>query len=270
VNDLNYIKNYAQRAKAELERGSFLTDCLAGLVVMWSFISRIPVPKSLWPEEIPSGNRILSMAPLAGAALGLLTGLFILISRAVGFSQLTASFMGFAFYALAGWTFHLDGWIDLWDGALSGKRGEEMRDIMKDSRMGAGGAVGLIVAAGLWISFVSELPASRVLPACLIAAGTARIASCTAALFGRYPWEAGMGKDFVDGFEGFDLFIAIITIVILIFAAPIRWIISLLLAGLAGALAAHWMNRRLGGVSGDVLGASAVASEIIVLAVFAL
>ena len=61
-----------------------------------------------------------------------------------------------------------------------------------------------------------------------------------------------------------------LTLLIFIPFAPFRWIISAVAALLIGFGMAGWMNSKLGGVNGDVLGASAVAAEIVSLAVFAI
>jgi adenosylcobinamide-GDP ribazoletransferase len=50
--------------------------------------------------------------------------------------------------------------------------------------------------------------------------------------------------------------------------APVRWSFSAAAAIMIGFGMAGWMNSRLGGVNGDVLGAAAVAAEIASLAVF--
>ena len=52
--------------------------------------------------------------------------------------------------------------------------------------------------------------------------------------------------------------------------SPVRWIFSAFIAAGIGFASAGWMNSRLGGVNGDVLGASIVAAEIAALMVFAI
>ena len=73
-------------------------------------------------------------------------------------------------------------------------------------------------------------------------------------------------------FSVFFIFSSLVILALLIFMpfAPIRWIFSAFIAAGIGFASARWMNSRLGGVNGDVLGASIVAAEIAALMVFAI
>jgi adenosylcobinamide-GDP ribazoletransferase len=165
---------------------------------------------------------------------------------------------------------HLDGWGDVWDGFGSGRRGEELRSVMKDSRLGSFGAVGLVLAFGLWTSLVSSIDGARVIAALVTAGACGRFASCAAAFSGKYPWEVGMAKGWVDGFTGYDLFTAGVCLLLFVPLAPFSWLLSASFAAAVGTFAAVSMNRRLGGVNGDVLGASEVAAELLALGVFSI
>lgn len=264
------IRLYLDNLHEEISAKNFPADCFARLVVIWTLISRIPLPKNWWPREIPQGNRTLSVAPAAGAAMGLLNGLFISLLLLLGMGKYPAAWLGVAFYSACGWTLHLDGWGDLCDGIGSGKSGEELRSVIKDSRLGACGAIGLILALGLWTSLVSTIPVGKIAGACVVAAATARLASCSAALFGHYPWDNGMAKDAVGKFVGYDFFCACLCALFALPFAPVQWLFSAIIAFLVGYGFAREINPRLGGVNGDVLGAAAVAAEIFSLAVFAL
>lgn len=264
------FEEYAERFSREVHEKNFRFDFFARFVVIWTLITRIPLPKNWWPDETPSGNSVLSLVPLAGGILGLLTGTVITVMYLLGIGQAASVWVGVAFYSLTGWSLHLDGWGDLWDGIGSGRRGEELRSVMKDSRLGAYGAIGLIIAFGLWTSLLISIDPLHTAGVCMTAAATGRFAICCAAFYGRYPWQTGMAKGWVDPFGGYDLFISSLCVLIFMPVAPIGWVFSVLFASLAGSGAAFWMNERLGGVSGDVLGSVAVTAELLSLMVFAL
>lgn len=141
---------------------------------------------------------------------------------------------------------------------------------MKDSRTGAYGVTGLILAFGLWTSIMGLVPKTELLVASSVAAASGRFAACAAAYKGLYPWDKGMGRGWVDTFTGYDLFTSALSLLIFMPFAPIRWIFSAFIAAGIGFASARWMNSRLGGVNGDVLGASIVAAEIAALMVFAI
>lgn len=263
------LKKYFDELNREASAKDFAADFFARFVVVWTLISRIPMPEKWWPDRPVPGNKALSVIPLAGALLGLLTAAFILILRRLGMTSLPAAWLGCAFYAACGWTLHLDGWGDLCDGIGSGKSGDEMRAIMKDSRLGASGGVGLILALGAWTSLLSAIPADKIGPACVVSAAAGRLASCSAAFFGLNPWEDGMAKGFVDTFGEYDLFFAFLCTLPLLLLSVKNWPFSVIIAILTGYGIAREMNSRLGGVSGDVLGAASVTAEILILAVYA-
>ena len=269
MNDESFRK-YIERFFDEVRNENMRLDLIGRFVVAWTLISRIPLPKKLWPSEIPAGNRTLSLAPLAGGLLGLLVGATVSAVEFLGVGDPASIWIGIFFYSIIGWSLHLDGWGDLWDGIGSGRQGEELRSVMKDSRLGAYGAVGLILAFGLWTSLAGAVRPDRLTAALTVSAASGRFACCAAACMGKYPWNSGMGKGWVDSFTGYDLFVSFIFFLIFMPAAPVRWVFSAAAALITGFGMAGWMNSRLGGVNGDVLGAAAVAAEITSLAVFSI
>lgn len=260
---------FAKEVSAGLKDG-FPGDLAACFVVIWTLLSRIPLPKSWWPEKVPKGDRALALAPLAGGLLGMTGGTAAVIVRSAGGSSLVSAWAAAAVYFLAGWSLHLDGWGDLWDGIGSGRRGDALREIMKDSRLGSFGGASLVLAFGLWTSLLASVNPHLRFSACVISAASARFAEDCAAFYGRYSWDGGMAKGWVDAFSSCDLFVSALCLLPFALLSPLRAALCAALSALVGFSFALFMNRRLGGVNGDVLGASAVAAEIISLAVWAL
>jgi adenosylcobinamide-GDP ribazoletransferase len=137
---------------------------------------------------------------------------------------------------------------------------------MRDSRIGAFGAIGLILFLMLEIVALAEL-AGDVRWGALIAAPA--IARATPAVIGRLfrPARAqGQGAAFRAGLRpsavavGPAVALAAATLVL-------GWLgVAALAAGMAAAVAlAAFLGRRLGGTTGDVLGAAVEISELAVL-----
>ncbi len=219
---------------------------------------------------MPAGDRVLSLAPAAGGLMGLLTGIVVNAAAFLGLAPLACAWAGAAFYFVIGWALHLDGWGDVWDGIGSGRSGDKLREVMKDSRLGSFGGASLVIAFGLWTALLSSAAPGDRLAACVTAAASARFGETVAAYFGEYPWESGMAKGWVDGFTAYDLFTAFVSLAVFMPFAPLRLPVCAAAAALTGFAAARCMNKRLGGVNGDVMGAVAVASEIISMAVWAI
>ncbi|MEG1642281.1 MAG: adenosylcobinamide-GDP ribazoletransferase [Synergistaceae bacterium] len=254
----------------EIKNKDFRKNALSRFTVMWTLITRYPLPQKWWPKEIIPGYKAMPYAPAVGAIMGIITALVTLFAILIGIPKLPASWIGIAFYTLSGWAIHLDGWGDLWDGMGSGKSGEELREIIKDSRLGSFGAIGLLLAFGLWTSLVSTMETAKILPALMTSASVARFSMCVSAFNGTYPWEKGLAKGWVEDIKEYDLFYSFVIALLIMPFAPFRWLISIIISTLVARKIAKYMNNRLGGVNGDVLGATEVLCEIITLAVFSI
>ena len=235
---------------------------LSDFCTLWGLLSRIPLPAFLQKIHQRPLHEALPLIPLVGALMGLLVALpSFLLANLIPLPA--AAWISTFVYVASGWSLHLDGWGDLWDGFGSGKSHEELRCVLKDSRCGSFGVMGLILAIGLRSSLLSGIHVEHWISASILAAGLGRFGICVAAYFGKYPWSAGMAKDAVEGFEMRQLILAFIGVIPLAVLDPLGWFCSLFLFLLSSAFLAQWANKKLGGVNGDVLGATAVAGELL-------
>lgn len=241
----------------------------AEFVFLLGFLSRIPIPSRFWPRQPVSPASALTFAPLVGALLGGLAGGGGTLC-ALGMPPRAAAWGALALYALLGWSLHLDGWTDLADGWGSGKRGEALRKVMKDSRIGGYGAIFLVVALGLWTSLAEALPPGSWPLLLALGACAGRFALLGAAFFGTYPWETGLARDYVIPFGKVELFRGLLCAALLLPLGPRQWLVSMTAAFLAGWGLCRFARHLLGGTNGDVLGAAAVAGELAALAALVL
>jgi adenosylcobinamide-GDP ribazoletransferase len=235
-------------------------------VAVWSLATRIPIPRLLLAGDaaLPSADAI-TLFPLVGGVIAVVTALP--AWGAAYFIPLpAAAWAACGLYVIFGWSLHLDGWGDLWDGVGSGRRGEAMRAVMKDSRVGSFGVAGIVLALALRATLLAGIDAGRWLPSLAIAGGAGRFALSAAAYVGHYPWEAGMGREIVNNFEGRHVICSLVLSCLFIPLNPGACLAGIAASGLAGAALAMWCDWNLGGVNGDALGAAAVLGEIIALA----
>lgn len=226
------------------------------LAIAVAFLTRLPVPTGATsPREL---GRAVAWFPAVGAALGgLVVGVHALLA-----GRLAAPVVAVAVVAvLAGATggLHLDGFADVFD-ALGGGRGsrDRMLAIMRDSRIGAHGAaaLGLLLAAKL--AAVAQAPAWALFAAPVVA----RWAVVPLIVGFPYVRPEGLGQAF-HGHAGAAQLVgatAIAALALVGFGTP-----AVLCAGVgvAAALAlAIWMDRRLGGLTGDVYGAAIELAEL--------
>ena len=202
--------------------------------------------------------------PVVGAGLGLAVAAVDIVTSRVFPALLAALLTVTAWKVLTG-GLHLDGLADCLDG-LAGRDPAARLAIMSDSRIGAFGAMGLVLVLMLEVAAVVELsPATRW--RALVAAPV--VARATPALLGRLFRAAradGQGALFVVGLNRLAPGIAL-AIGLVVATAVLGWpgVVAMGIAVGCAVAAAAFLTRRLRGVTGDVLGAGVELSELALL-----
>ncbi|MDE2638862.1 MAG: adenosylcobinamide-GDP ribazoletransferase [Chloroflexota bacterium] len=195
--------------------------------------------------------------PLVGLCIG---ALLVAVAHHSPFHRdLTAFFILLAWVIVTG-GLHLDGFGDSCDGLCASAAPEKRNHIMRDPRLGAWGAIGLVLLLlGKWLALRSVSP--EWLP---LAPVFGRWAMVWAAYHFPTARDDGLAARFRDGLSTRGLLIASAWVVILLTRAEIA-ALWLLIYGFT-TLFGGWAARRLGGgLSGDVYGAICELSELICL-----
>jgi adenosylcobinamide-GDP ribazoletransferase len=236
---------------------------VSGLLVAARYLTIVPIPG---PAHAPleALGRSAAWFPIVGIGLGLL---LVLVDRLTGwlFSPLLAALLTVTAWKLVTGGVHLDGLADCLDG-LVGRDAEHRLAIMRDSRIGAFGAIGLILFLMLEIVALAELVppirGSALFAAPVIARATPAV---LAALF-RPARADGQGLAFHAGVRPSAIAVGLAAAVAAATFALGGLGVATLAAGLVAAVAvAAFVAGRLGGVTGDVLGAAVEISELAVL-----
>lgn len=229
------------------------------------FLTRLPVPaaKAYSPERLAAAVRYY---PLVGALIGGLCAAVFWLAH-LWLPQTVSVLMAVATGLAATGAFHEDGLADTFDGL--GASGDRYRalEIMRDSRLGTFGAVALAVALGLKVAALTSLAPTLVVTALVAGHGLSRLSSVVALETGTYVREAGVATPVTARMGPAGWFVVLIAGIAL--AAGLVWMLSPLATVLAfgGLAAGHvlmrlWYERRLGGYTGDTLGAVQQSSEI--------
>ena len=167
--------------------------------------------------------------------------------------------------------FHEDGFADTCDGLGGGMTRERVLEIMKDSRVGAYGAIGIVCMLAAKLTALAMLPPRVAVGALFLAHPLSRLAA--SALIWKLDYVRGEGKAKPLAQQMSSAEFAIATISALL-PVPVLlasgWIASsaVLAAVLAALLAAFWLGRklhmRLGGYTGDCLGAVQQLAEALI------
>lgn len=229
------------------------------------FLTRIPVPSAgiYTPQRL---NEAARYYPLVGYLIGgICAGVFFVLSMAlpVALALLLAIAMGL----LVTGAFHEDGLADTFDGIGGGSSRERALEIMKDSRLGTYGTLALSVALAIKFMALVALPSEMIICALIIGHGWSRLSSVLVLLTSRYARESGTAKPVAEGLSTISTVIAIGTGMVGLIAASffVPW--TLLASGIGGLAIGHvgmrlLFERKLGGYTGDTLGAVQQASEI--------
>ncbi len=238
----------------------------ADTAACFRFFSRLPFPRlGSWdsPAAVPDFVRIARAAPLAGVAVALPAAA---IGFLLGFTSLPPLVVGLlmtAALAAATGALHEDGLADVTDGFFGGHTAEKRLDIMKDSRIGSFGAMALIVAVGVRAALLGELLA-RFGPGggILIFLGTEALSRTLLV----WQWSIlpsarpdGLGARFGKPDQKAANQATLLGAACVVPAALVVPVPALLTGLLLAALAAIGLGRlsvqKIGGFTGDVLGA---------------
>lgn len=240
------------------------------LLVAFQFLTIIPLPLSpSWRDEA-DGGRSMAFFPLVGLLLG---GGMVLADRLLQPllpPGLLAALL-VALLALATGALHLDGVADVCD-AL-GARGDRERflRVMKDSTTGAIGAAGLVLVLLIkWQAIASLAPSIR-WEALLLFPMFSRMGMVLVIVGAPRARSDGLGAAFALGAGRVALCAALLTAA---GAATLLLGIKGLLPFIGAALTASairlYFLRRIGGITGDIIGCANELGEIVCLCIFTL
>lgn len=238
-----------------------------GFTTALSFLTIIRLPFSSQrlstPEELAAS---FSFFPLAGLTLGACCLLVASIAAAAAPSPLPALAVTAALAILTR-GLHLDGLADLADGVWGAYAPQRRLEIMKDSRIGAFGALALVFAVFFKAASINLVIQHGPIQALLLVPVLSRTAMVLAAHKAPYARsEGGLGKPFLEHMNSRHLLTAsVLACAALVIVAPRLAIPFAIVAALSALILKRALIRALGGITGDALGA---INELTELALF--
>ncbi|MFQ6777421.1 adenosylcobinamide-GDP ribazoletransferase [Cereibacter sphaeroides] len=238
-----------------------LSQRWADVQLALALLTRLPLPGQSLPDR---GAGAAWAWPLAGAAVGGLAALTAAAALALGLPATVAAALALALQALATGAMHEDGLADTADGLWGGWTRERRLEIMKDSRTGSYGVAALVLVGLLrWSALAAALEDGVAL---LVAAAVlSRVPMVGLMALLPNARGAGLAQSLgrPDGRQA-ALAAAVGVGVALLLAGPAALVLAA--AGGAAALALGLVARaKIGGQTGDILGASQQLSEAAVL-----
>ena len=239
---------------------------MRGVLVAMTFLTRAPLPVIAGAVDV---GRAARWFPLIG---GLLGGAGALIAwtmtevMAVPAALTATLIVGVGTWATG--AIHLDGLADSVDGFGGGRDREQVLRIMRDPLIGSYGAAALVFVIGIKVTAIAAL-LDRGVALPFIVAAPAISRWTISALAARLPYarsEEGLGKAVTHEPDAVGLVVATsVTALIAIGALRVDALIVWAFAALTAVWIARTARRRIGGVTGDVFGASVELTETAVL-----
>jgi adenosylcobinamide-GDP ribazoletransferase len=225
-----------------------------------AFLTRLPVARRTDQADLAQGTVYF---PLVGALVGA-GGAAVFWLASMLWPLPVAIILSVAATVLATGALHEDGLADFADGFGGGWSREQVLAIMKDSRIGTYGAMALTLTVLAKLVALASLTRLDVVRALIAAHTLARWA--TLPLLAWLPYvraEGGTGTPFTGGVTPARLAVATLcTVAILAATLGVR-AIATVIAAMAVTMAFAWYTRRrIGGITGDVLGATAQCVEL--------
>ncbi|WP_162028030.1 MULTISPECIES: adenosylcobinamide-GDP ribazoletransferase [unclassified Lentimonas] len=165
--------------------------------------------------------------------------------------------------------FHLDGVADCADGFWGGFTAERRLEIMKDSHIGAFGVLALVLLLIGKFAAYQEIMANQNVLLIPLAFSASRMSIVLLAYRFQYPRQTGTAAAIVNEAKPAHFIGALILSLLLIIYSPVTGLIILATAALVALGIGYFSRNRIGGVTGDVLGASCELTELIALLIIA-
>jgi len=222
-------------------------------------------------EEALAEHLANSMAffPLVGMLMGVLLVLLRRLFYYLPVSSLVGDTLVLIFWIWLSGGLHLDGFADSVDGFLGGHNKEEILKIMKDSSTGAKGVVALVSLLLLKFVLLVEMPLFLKDAALFFTPTIGRWSMVIAAFLGRPArLKNSIGKLFMDYVSWKEVIFASLTMAVIGILLFRLYFLPLVMVGIGLVLLIlKYSQKKIGGISGDILGAINEIVEVFCLLV---
>ena len=223
----------------------------------WAFLTRLP--GGAHPSTERDLGRSVPWFPLVGAIVGTLSGaVFWAVWQPLG-AQL-AAILAVATGVVVTGAIHEDGLADTAD-AFGGTTPEGRREIMKDSRLGTFGTLALVLATLVQVFAVMPLAARDAIIAMALVHGVGRALAVTAMATMPAASGTGLGRSYAAHLRAAPCALSILVSYGAAFALGPVGVFAVGAATGAALVVGLLAYRRLGGSTGDVLGAVSLLSQ---------
>jgi adenosylcobinamide-GDP ribazoletransferase len=234
-------------------------------------LTRLPIAQLVGLGGPPDLARCVWAFPLVGLVVNGLGSLVYWLAYSAGMSPLLAAAWSMTATTVVTGALHEDGLADTADGWGGGATRARKLEIMRDSRIGTYGVLALLLSMTLRVAAIAELGRPANVAAALIVAGMLGRGGMLVMIMPLVPARSdGMGHS-LGGFKTRSAWFGLVLATAAVFAclSPQAAFVTIALGFGASLVFARLAYTQIGGFTGDVLGASEVVTECIVLSTVA-
>lgn len=228
------------------------------------FLTTIPIRINLNLTDKDIGKSLV-FAPVSGMVIGLILYFFYKFANILIPGQLT-SISIIAFYCWLTGALHIDGLGDTFDGIFSSRTKDKILLIMKDSRLGTNGLLAIFFILTFNIVLVNEITKFNEFVLILFpVAGRMSILIC-ASISKYVDGKEGLGSAFVKNCNLKEMIIGVtIGGIVFLFFDLVYAVLFLATTIFLAVLLTKYFSRKLGGVTGDIIGCVCELSQTLLL-----
>lgn len=228
-------------------------------LIALQFLTILPFNIKVRIEDEDFG-RSLVYFPIVGLLLGLFLSGVAYISASL--PPLAASALILAAWMVITGGIHLDGFADTCDGFYGNRRKEDILKIMRDSRIGTMGAAGVVLLLLFKFAMLSSIRPEDLWKVLIMTTAFARWSQVFACSTSKYARDEGKAKYFIEYARKTDMFMGALFILILNwFLTGIKGVILFALLAATIFLFIQYAKRKIGGMTGDTVGATNEIAE---------
>lgn len=240
---------------------------LKRFLLMIQFLTAIPLPLRLEVENKDFG-RGLVFAPVVGLIIGgILAGTFYLLGLI--FPVYIAVIFIMIEYILLTGGLHLDGLGDTFDGLFSNRPKERMLEIMRDSRVGTNAVLAIVSVFMMNAALLCGIGTENLFKILLLMPVAGRVGSLVGAGASNYARSGeGLGKSFIDFCGVKEILLGLVFYsAIFHMVDNLRGLVICTFPIVSSFLLVKFFSRKIGGATGDILGAVCELNQTVFLIV---
>lgn len=228
------------------------------------FLTIIPIRiKSISEKNLAAS---LIYFPVVGFLISLALFIVLKLFSILGFGYITQSAVVVVALIIITGGLHLDGLADTFDAMLSRKNKDQMLNIMRDSHIGAMGVLGLISMILLKINLLFSINFSLMLISLILMCVLSRYGMVLSIFLFPYARTDGKAKVYIDGITGKIILITtIVTLFIVFLFWQFKGLLIMAIVSVFSYIFSNAMTNKIGGITGDTLGALCEINELVVL-----